>query len=112
MVPLRALPGGLPASSRDLDLKNQERLNQCRSPKECLSHLADFWIPFPVTTVPLAAAAASWLVLFFRLPLTTGDPGNDAAEETLPSSLDSERAVETDLAEPELMEPVPGEIKE
>ena len=50
----------------------------------------------------------------FPLEVRTGDPGNEAAEDeaALPppfsSSRDSDLWVETDLAEPELMEPVPG----
>ena len=48
--------------------------------------------------------------------IATGDPhllcvaglfGNEAELEKLSSNLDSERKVDTDLAEPELMDPVP-----
>lgn len=39
-----------------------------------------------------------------------GELGNEAELEKLSSSLDSERQVETDLAEPELIDPVPEKI--
>ena len=39
--------------------------------------------------------------------LTVGELGNEAELEKLSSNLDSERQVEIDLAEPELIDPVP-----
>ena len=42
-----------------------------------------------------------------RLPRPDGEAGNEAELEKLSSNLESERRVETDLADPELIDPVP-----